>query len=144
MESIVEKLKQRVIKAMRESKDADQPFIANNAGSYTKNQIADEVEQGTEFGIETLSNLIMLAVDLMSRGKSKIDMIKWRDGGKYIFGEINGLTLFYIKDRNTGGGLDKYELEVKFLDRRWSSNDIDELKSEAKGQLHTLVEKLTG
>jgi len=144
-----DKLKQKLIADMRNSKDADQPYISNSTGSWTKNQVADEVEKGTEFGIDMLSGLIMLTLDLMSRGKAKMNEIKWRisengKAGKYWFGEINGMCLFYIKDRNIGGGLDKYELEVKFLDRRWSSNNEDELKSVAKEQLHNLIEKLAG
>lgn len=144
MEAIIDRFKKKVIADLRNSKDADQAFVSSSVGSYTKNQIASEVEQGTEFGMEFMSGLIMLTIDLMSRGKAKMNEIKWRNSEKYIFGEINGLTLFYIKDRNIGGGLDKYELEVKFLDRRWSSNEVDELKAEAKEQLHVLIDKLAG
>jgi len=140
----LEKLKQKLIADMRKSIDADQPYISNSTGSWTKNQVADELEKGSEFGIDMLSGLIMLTLDLMSRGKAKMNKIKWRNSDKYTFGEINGLCLFYIKDRNIGGGLDKYELEVKFLDRRWTSDKEDELKIVATEQLHNLIEKLAG
>lgn len=134
----LEKLKQRLIVDMRNSEDADRPYVSSNNGSWTKNQIADELERGT------------LTLDLMSKGRTKINEIKWSASVMYTFGTIGGLTLFYIKNRQIGGGLerygglDRYELEVKFLDQRWTSNNEDELKLEAEKQVHNLIEKLAG
>lgn len=70
--------------------------------------------------------------------------IKWKNGGeKLIFGEVGKYTLFYIRDNNYGGGLFRYELEIKFIDQRWTSNSIDELKSQAQIQLEGLQNELT-
>ncbi len=40
--------------------------------SYTGNQIANDVDNETEFGIEMVNNLINLTLDLITRGKEKL------------------------------------------------------------------------
>lgn len=65
--------------------------------------------------------------------------IDWKQGQNKIFGEVGKYTLFNIYDNNYGGGLQRYELEVKFSDRRWSSDSIDELKAVAFGELNSLM-----
>jgi hypothetical protein len=39
---------------------------------YTGNELADEVEAQTEFGQKLINNLVLLALDLVSRGKETL------------------------------------------------------------------------
>ena len=43
---------------------------------YTGNELADEIENGTEFGQELVNNLVLLTIDLVARGKETLPMSK--------------------------------------------------------------------
>lgn len=40
---------------------------------YTGNELADEIENFTEFGQELVNNLVLLTIDLVARGKESIE-----------------------------------------------------------------------
>lgn len=43
---------------------------------FTGNELADEVEAQTEFGQKLVQNLVILALDLVSRGKETLNPLK--------------------------------------------------------------------
>jgi DNA-binding NarL/FixJ family response regulator len=57
------------------SKDErDAPYILTRDGkSYTLNDILKEVRLQTPFGMQTEKDILLLAIDMLSRGKKKID-----------------------------------------------------------------------
>lgn len=62
----IQKLKELIVEAYRKSTHTK--IIIGNK-SYTSNEIADEIENESELGIETIDNIIQLTIDLLSRGK---------------------------------------------------------------------------
>lgn len=141
---LLDKLKQRLIADLRRQPDG--PYISSGERTWTKDEMIQEVENMTDQGVNLMSGVIMLTIDLIARQKRSIDKIgpiRWRGTTDRMFGEVGKLTLFYIKDRKIGGGLLKYELEVKFLDRRWDSDSIEELQNMALEQLHILATEIT-
>lgn len=42
--------------------------------SWTGNELADEIENQTEHGQRLVNNLVLLAVDLVTRGQEKIEV----------------------------------------------------------------------
>lgn len=52
----------------------DEPYMRNSHGKiYTREEVYSEIEKETDFGIDILSNMIRLALDLVVRGKEKIE-----------------------------------------------------------------------
>lgn len=43
---------------------------------YTGNELADEIESSTEFGQEFVNNLVLLTIDLVARGREKLNPLK--------------------------------------------------------------------
>lgn len=43
---------------------------------YTGNELADEIEAKTEFGQQLVNNLVILSLDLVSRGKETLNPLK--------------------------------------------------------------------
>ena len=65
-----EKLKTNVIKQLTHNQqDADKVYLVAGMNRYSRNQIAKEIEDETEFGIDFLGDMIMLAIDLTARQK---------------------------------------------------------------------------
>ena len=64
-------LKQKIIRTYR--KHGDEPYLRTNARIYTGNEIADEIEKETEFGVECVNKLIQLTIDLLARDKMKYE-----------------------------------------------------------------------
>lgn len=67
----VDILKQHLIDRYR--KIGDDKAISTKGRSYSGNQMADEIENETEFGIQSIKSLISLTIELVSRDKLKID-----------------------------------------------------------------------
>jgi len=70
MEKLSLKLKKSLVdKLTRNEHNLDIPYIVRNQKSYTRRTLALEIENETEIGIDTLTSMIMLAIDLTSRHK---------------------------------------------------------------------------
>lgn len=70
MDELSLKLKNSVIdKLTRNEQMLDVPYIVRNQKSYTRRELASEIENETEIGIDTLTSMIILAIDLTSRHK---------------------------------------------------------------------------
>lgn len=67
----IDKLQSLIINDCR--KRGDVPYIVYGGRSFTGNQLADEVANETEVGLEIIGGVLRLSIDLMSRGKEKID-----------------------------------------------------------------------
>lgn len=67
----VDILKQHLIDRYR--KIGDEKAILTKGRSYSGNQMADEIENETEFGIQSIKSLISLTIELLSRDKLKIN-----------------------------------------------------------------------
>lgn len=66
----LDSLKQVTIDYLR--KQDDKPFMASSSGAFTTHQLANEIMDGTDTGINCINGLILLAADLISRGKETI------------------------------------------------------------------------
>jgi len=70
MEKLALKLKSEVIKRLGSNEQVlDEPYMVAGEKSYTRRDILNEVENETDFGVQILTNMIMLAIDLTARGK---------------------------------------------------------------------------
>jgi phosphotransacetylase len=70
MNDLALKLKQCVISQLTKNEQiADDKYLLKGNKSYTRRDIAKEIEDETEFGVEFLSGMIMLSIDLTARGK---------------------------------------------------------------------------
>lgn len=68
MEGLSQKLKESVISRLSKTDDnMDAPYIIRGGESYTKRDLIYHIENETEFGIDTLSNLIITTIDILSR-----------------------------------------------------------------------------
>ena len=61
----ITKLKKSIVSTYR--KFGDEKTLTNGNRSYTGNEIADEIENETKFGIEMIDNVIKLTIDLLKR-----------------------------------------------------------------------------
>lgn len=65
-------LEQWIVSHPEQSKD--QPYIlTRNGHSYSLNQLLEEIRLQTNFGKEVEKDILLLAIDMLSRGKKKID-----------------------------------------------------------------------
>ena len=70
---LVYKLKERLAKTYRAYGDKVM-LLSPGVGkcSWTGNEIADEIENETEFGVKQMHKLLNLTIDLVSRDKEKL------------------------------------------------------------------------
>ena len=68
-------LKKKLVKTYRKNGDNACLTVmgADGIKQYTGNEVADEIERETKFGIECINTLIGLTVDLLSRNKMTWD-----------------------------------------------------------------------
>lgn len=64
----INKLKQSMIETYRKFGD-DKAILIKGKKSYTGNEIAEEIENETDFGIEMINSIIKLSIDLLKRDK---------------------------------------------------------------------------
>ena len=64
---LTQKLKEKVVS--RFLKFGDDKALLIGKKTYTGNEIAKEIEDETEFGVETINKLLKLTIDLVARGK---------------------------------------------------------------------------
>lgn len=64
------KLKTKVIYMLtRNPQNLDVPYLVKKEKSYTRRELSTEIEVESDFGIELLSSMIMLAIDISSKNK---------------------------------------------------------------------------
>jgi len=71
MEKTLKILKERIIEYLIKQGNLDEPYIIGGSRSYTRNQIIYEIANDTKIGADFLSNIVILSLDLLSRGKEK-------------------------------------------------------------------------
>ncbi len=85
----IELLKTKIIKSYRKYGDKLCLFVMDAQGGhqYTGNEVADEIQNDTPFGVECIHTLIGLTIDLLSRNKIEYkpkksnDFIEYEDKG---------------------------------------------------------------
>lgn len=70
MEELSKKLKAELISQLtRNEQNLNAPYLMRGDKMFTRKTLATEIENETDIGIEILTNILMLAVDLMTRQK---------------------------------------------------------------------------
>ncbi len=71
MNELTLKLKNEVIKQLtiNEQNINDEYLIRGNNKVYNRRELAYEIETETEFGVEILTEMVLLAIDLVARKK---------------------------------------------------------------------------
>lgn len=87
----IEKLKQLMVKTYRKFGD-ETALLIKDKRSYTGNEIAEEIENETEFGIKMVDNMIQLTIDLLKR-----DKINMSDGNKLFQATIECSNSCYVE-----------------------------------------------
>lgn len=67
-------LKQEVIKMLSNPQhDLEEPLFARGNKLYSRNELIKEIENDQEVGLGILNKLILLAIDLVSRKREKLE-----------------------------------------------------------------------
>ena len=62
------KLKNEVVRQLtKNEQNMDDPYLISGNQTYTRKQLADEIEKETQLGIQTLTSMVILAIDLTTR-----------------------------------------------------------------------------
>ena len=69
----LQELKDKVINHLKRDGDLDKPYVGKGTKTFTKQDIIDEIENTTEDGLEFMSGIVVLSLDLFDRGKEDID-----------------------------------------------------------------------
>lgn len=70
MNDLTLKLKQSVISQLTKNEQiVDEKYLTKGSKSYTRRELASEIENETDFGIEFISGMVILAIDLTARQK---------------------------------------------------------------------------
>lgn len=74
MNELTKLLKESLIKHILSVKldELDKPYMSSSQGSFSRRELAKEIDFETEIGIEIMKKLLFLTVDLLERGKEKI------------------------------------------------------------------------
>lgn len=64
-----ERFKESVIDHILQNEDLDSIFMCKGEKGFSRRMLADEIKLGTPDGLETLSSMILLSIDLVSRGR---------------------------------------------------------------------------
>lgn len=66
-------LKNAIIKSLTHNEQiADKPYLAQNGGkAYTRRELAQEIENNTDFGISTLKTLVLGTVSILNEQNIK-------------------------------------------------------------------------
>lgn len=73
MEKYYERIRRLYIKKITNCKESelDKHYITCSAGSFTRREMAKEIELDTNFGRKQIDDLISLTIDLLEREKIK-------------------------------------------------------------------------
>ena len=67
--SLERKLKEAMIRRLTETQHKDRPYMVKGRETYTRQQIADEIEAESNFGIEMMTMMLALALQLTNESK---------------------------------------------------------------------------
>jgi hypothetical protein len=68
MDKLVKKLKNNLVsKLTANDQIMDNPYLIRGNKTYTMRQLSIEIENDTDFGVEFLTDMIMLSIDLTAR-----------------------------------------------------------------------------
>ena len=68
MNDLTLKLKNEVVRQLtKNEQNMDSDYLVKENKTYSRRQLAAEIEAETQFGIETLTSMIVLAIDLTAR-----------------------------------------------------------------------------
>lgn len=73
MDKLLQELKDKVINHLKRDGGLDKPYVGKGTKTFTKQDIIDEIENTTEDGLEFMSGIVVLSLDLFDRGKEDID-----------------------------------------------------------------------
>jgi len=70
MNDLALKLKTALVAQLRKNQqNLNKTYIVTKDNTYTRAELATEIENETEFGVKILSDVLMLAIDITSRSK---------------------------------------------------------------------------
>ena len=70
MEELAKKLKNEAVNQLtRNEQNLNAPYLMRGDKMYTRKQLATEIENETEVGIEILTGMLILALDITTRQK---------------------------------------------------------------------------
>jgi hypothetical protein len=74
MEELSKRLKRAMINTILNKKqtDLDGSYMTTSQGTFSRNELASEIENETVVGVQLLSNIISLSIHLLEREKEKI------------------------------------------------------------------------
>ena len=102
---LANKLKNEVIKSLTKNpQNSDAPYLVCRAKTYTRKELALEIENETEFGVKIISDVLMLSLDLTARNKTKVSDVS----------KIN------LDDVKVGYELLSYDVE----DQKWYKTEV--------------------
>lgn len=64
-------LKRLTVENLLNVASIDEPYLVVGRESYTRRELAAEIQNNTKRGLDTLNNLLQLTIDLLQRGKLK-------------------------------------------------------------------------
>lgn len=71
MNELTKKLKDNIIKSLLSNEhNINDSYLLSKGRSWTRSQIAQEIENETEFGIDFMSDMLSLSLDLIARQKA--------------------------------------------------------------------------
>lgn len=65
-------LKLAIIKMLMDSEDLDECYLRSRGEKFSRQQLAEQIEQNTEVGNMIVKDLVLLATDLVIREKKSI------------------------------------------------------------------------
>lgn len=78
MESLLNKVKKEIIETLQTG-DLDAPYLQMGTITYTKKQMIQAIENESELGEKIICNILNLTLDLVNRGKEKLDDFEKRN-----------------------------------------------------------------
>ncbi len=74
MADLATRLKESLVKHILSVKldELDKPYLSSSSGSFSRRELATEIDHETEIGIDMMEKLLFLTIDLLERGKEKV------------------------------------------------------------------------
>lgn len=68
MQELTRKLKESLIDSLtRNQQNLNEPYLNKHGKLWTRKELSEEIRNETDFGIELMSNMLMLSIDIISR-----------------------------------------------------------------------------
>ncbi len=74
MNKLTQQLKTTLIRSFLNApiEKLDDHYITSSKGSFTRKQLANEIENETEIGLQQMESILKLTIHLLERGREKI------------------------------------------------------------------------